>query len=200
TGSNGEFCTTDELYLTGGIGPFSYIGCGGGPTTDRYSAFTVDAASTATSSSVKPTSSQTSSTAPPTTVSQAPGPIVNSTTSPPSSLAPTAGSEGAAASPNNTGVIIGGVIGCVALLCGSGIVVVWLLRIQRNRNNQGSRQPSRAQTGHLQDTASNVDRKESIKTTWVISELDGQIADSWGPKGPAELPASWTPRVARAQQ
>lgn len=42
TGTNGESCTTAELYLTNGIGPFSYIGCGSAPTTDRYWAFTTN--------------------------------------------------------------------------------------------------------------------------------------------------------------
>ncbi|KAK0642995.1 hypothetical protein B0T16DRAFT_415061 [Cercophora newfieldiana] len=194
TGSSGEFCTTAELYLSGGIGPFSYIGCGGGPTTDRYSAFTTtptSATTTATPSSRTPTSSST----PPLTTAQASESRANSTALSVPTSAAGAESASAGTTPNNTAAIIGGVIGCVALLCGSGIVITWLLRRQRSKNNLAVKPSSNLEPAPQYDE--NVDGGwQEVKTMVVKPELESREMYSWkreGSEGAAELPGGWTP-------
>lgn len=138
TGTNGEFCTTAELYLTNGIGPFSYIGCGSAPTTDRYWAFTTNQTTKAAPTPSSDTTFSRVIPSPPVVPTETSGPLTPAPDSNSSSNnntsttgAPVAASNGA---PNNTLAIIGGIVGCVALLCVSGIVVIWLLKRRRDGN------------------------------------------------------------------
>ncbi|KAK5656061.1 hypothetical protein OQA88_5200 [Cercophora sp. LCS_1] len=205
TGSNGEFCTTAELYLTGGIGPFSYIGCGSGPTTDRYSAFTTTPTPTVTSTSTPPPSSTPSKTPsqtsilPTTPSTETTSSSSTSSTSAAAAVTSDAASEPPSATVNDTGAIIGGVIGCVALICGSGIVALWLLRRQKNKNNLGSKPAS------LQELvppppgpapAYNPEADVKLKyppVAWSPPELDDRFmgpSELGAMRSPVELPAN----------
>ncbi|KAK0701398.1 hypothetical protein B0T21DRAFT_353672 [Apiosordaria backusii] len=77
--------------------------------------------------------------------------------------------------PNHTAAIVGGVIGSIALLCLSGIAIVWLLK--RNRNNSDAAKPDNVPVlAPLEQHA--ADNKEAA---WTHYNSAG-----WGPQ---ELPA-----------
>ncbi|KAL2022204.1 hypothetical protein VTK56DRAFT_5814 [Thermocarpiscus australiensis] len=60
--SDEPFCSTALLTLSGGVGPFTYLGCGKGPSTDEYMAFTTQAsAPSSESQSAAPTTTSSSS-------------------------------------------------------------------------------------------------------------------------------------------
>ncbi|KAK4043901.1 hypothetical protein C8A01DRAFT_31999 [Parachaetomium inaequale] len=147
--SNAPFCSTALLTLPNNVGPFTYLACGRGPSTDVYFAFTT---TTKPTSSPQPTTSPTTTSSSPTSpretarsntasstpqqTAQSTGPsnTASPTSNPTASDTTTAQSAPAPSnsSPNNTGAIIGGTFGCLALLCGCLIVIFWLRH--RNRN------------------------------------------------------------------
>ncbi|KAK0750522.1 hypothetical protein B0T18DRAFT_346030 [Schizothecium vesticola] len=200
-GTNGEYCTTAELYLTDGIGPFSYIGCGSAPTTDRYWAFTTNR----TTKGAPTTSSETAFSrvipSPPAVPTETgslltPGPNSNSTSNTTNTTgAPVAASNGA---PNNTVAIIGGVVGCVALLCVSAIVVIWLLKRRRDGNRaralaeqQDQREAYETKPPPQYYAAGGWATHEVGADRMPIQELGGNDI-----KSPVELPAA-SPRFSR---
>lgn len=130
--------------MTNNLGPFSYIACGGGSSTDSYSAFTTNPSSRPLI--VAPTR-PTIPTPPPTglTFSQEKretGAAETETETKTKSQPPPANSAANtnASGPNNTVAIISGVVGCLALICVSSVSVVWLRR--RYRRKEGSKPPS----------------------------------------------------------
>lgn len=201
TGTNGEFCTTAELYLTNGIGPFSYIGCGSAPTTDRYWAFTTNQTSKAAPATFSETALSRVIPSPPPVPTETsglltPAPNSNLTSNNTSTTGgPVAASNGA---PDNTVAIIGGIVGCVALLCVSGIVVIWLLKRRRDGNKAKA-------------LAEQQDRREAYETK---PPPQYHAAEKWAPRevgadplpirelggndvrSPVELPAA-SPRFFR---
>ncbi|KAK4664152.1 uncharacterized protein QC763_0082960 [Podospora pseudopauciseta] len=129
------FCSTALLTLPNNLGPFTYLACGKGPSTDNYMAFTTKAESSASSTTVSTSGNPQSSSTTASTLTQVDASASGSETTIPQ--AETIGQRGSTngenTQTNNIGAIVGGVIGSIALLCASGIVIVWLLI--RNRNS-----------------------------------------------------------------
>ncbi|KOS16886.1 hypothetical protein ESCO_004854 [Escovopsis weberi] len=132
-----DYCSL--ALLTFGVDQtYSYVACGGAYTTDHFliSPTTPLPPTTTASSSSSTSSSQSTSapTSPPATGATASSPRA---TEPPSQTSPAAtsphdpGSNNKGSDNNNIGPIIGGIIGGIALLCGSVIAVVYLLRKNR---------------------------------------------------------------------
>ncbi|KAK4665482.1 hypothetical protein QC763_402165 [Podospora pseudopauciseta] len=181
SGALAPFCSTALLTLPNNVGPFTYLACGKGPSTDNYFAFTTRGETTTISTMsmtrlLQDTSTSASSAILPT--------LVDSLTSDPGF--PTSSNERTSQSntksdgntqPNNTGAIVGGVIGSFALLCASGIAIVWLLRRNRNKSAIPSSKP------HTNSTPEHVDQKSADHkvATWTHYNNAG-----WGPQ---ELPA-----------
>ncbi|KAK4153341.1 hypothetical protein C8A00DRAFT_33894 [Chaetomidium leptoderma] len=152
TNSKIPFCSTAILTHQKAVEPVTNFACGADDDVDVYMGFTTDpdpADLTTTSKSV-PASTTTSSergiTPPPTqsSVQSRTEPPSSSSTSGPAADANTQPSGGGVA--NNVGAITGGVVGCVALLCGFGLAAVWLMRRNRNpsakSHSPGSSPPS----------------------------------------------------------
>ncbi|PNP37994.1 hypothetical protein TGAMA5MH_10093 [Trichoderma gamsii] len=174
-----QFCST--ALLTFGVDQtYTYIACGGSPKTDHYLASPTSQPSSTTTTSAKQTSttpvssSLKSTNASPGSTSE---PSRPSTTG---ALAKeTSGNSGSndsdGSSPNNTGAIIGGVIGGIALLCFSGIAAILLLRRSRSRPHQ---------------TRMNGAQGEEHEAWYHLSpktKSDHRFTGGWGPR---ELPSS----------
>ncbi|KAK3937336.1 hypothetical protein QBC46DRAFT_356757 [Diplogelasinospora grovesii] len=130
-----NFCST-ALLTVGVDQTYSFIACGAGPSTDHYmiTPTAVSATSTSSSPSQSPSlispSSKPSSSGQTTTSNQPLLPastVVSSAQT--STTSPSEGGSG-----NNTGAIIRGVIGGLALICGSAIAAIYILR--RYNNNR----------------------------------------------------------------
>ncbi|KAL7908164.1 hypothetical protein GGI35DRAFT_55381 [Trichoderma velutinum] len=175
-----QFCST--ALLTFGVDQtYSYIGCGGSPKTDHYLISpTTDSGSTSDklSSLTIPISTQTttsafssSSISTGASFGKIPEPTILST-----GVAPAKETNGASSSSikngdssaNNTGAIIGGVIGGLALLCFSGIFAILLLR--RNRSY------------HLQKPTKRAQR--DTHQSWYHSspKTNHRLTGGWGPR------------------
>lgn len=103
-------------------------------------------------------------------------------------------------SPNNAGAIIGGVVGCLALICVSSVSVVWLRR--RYRRKDTSKAPSVNDVAPENNSAP-VDGETEIKlgyfgVDWRPQELEHSVPvrELGGVVSPVELPAG-TPRLGR---
>jgi hypothetical protein len=175
TGSNGKFCTTAQLYLTSSIGPFSYIGCGGARTTDRYSAFTTNPTSKSTAGASLSTSTIPSTTSPSTQAISQTGISANATATP--TPDPQINTSNSPAS--NTGAIVGGVVGCLALICSSAVATVWLLRRQRSKANSKT-----SSTRDYPKPPSGPEPKES----YIEKKQDYHVFDSSIRHGPCLKP------------
>ncbi|KAJ9157215.1 hypothetical protein NKR23_g363 [Pleurostoma richardsiae] len=84
---------------------------------------------------------------------------------------------------NNTGAIVGGVVGCLALLCGFGIALVYLLRrgkARRSRSPKPDSSPKLAQDEFKEPSHANGG--------WAPRELPAQV-HYVPPMHPVELPA-----------
>ncbi|KAK0653581.1 hypothetical protein QBC41DRAFT_387469 [Cercophora samala] len=167
------FCSTALLTLPNNVGPFTYLACGKGPNTDNYLAFTT-IADTAVSSITPETTTSSSST-------------VSSAQNDPSTSDPEFSPSDKTTQPNvednenpqsnNIGAIIGGVIGSIALLCASGIVIVWLLR--RNRHSSkvsGSKPYLNSSPGSIGKESESTDHKPEV-AAWTHYNRAG-----WGPQ------------------
>ncbi|KAK1752857.1 hypothetical protein QBC47DRAFT_387255 [Echria macrotheca] len=168
TGTNGEFCSTAELYLTNNIGPFSYIACGGVSTTDRYSAFTTTPTTKTVASSVRSTVAAPST---PTSLAPVPTAPVNQPNVPASTNSPLSpssavGTELSSSTSSNMGAIIGGVIGCLALICLSAVAVVWLLKRHRNKSASNLSSVSEGSPGRLAPPAYPADTEPKPSGSW----------------------------------
>jgi hypothetical protein len=78
------------------------------------------------------------------------------------------------------GAIIGGVVGCVALVCGFGIAAVWLLRRNKNANakDKAPSEPSSTLDGARRDEKPELEAYER-------SELFGRSLSEMSAQGPA---------------
>ncbi|KAL2256781.1 hypothetical protein VTK26DRAFT_1139 [Humicola hyalothermophila] len=149
--SDEPFCSTALLTLPGNVGPYSYIAYGPAPKADKHFAFTT--ASTTSTSSVIQTSSTVSPTAgslPSQSISEAstgptatagPLALTSSDTEPEDNSNENSSSSSSSSNtysgPNtagDTGAIIGGAVGGLAVVCGCTVAVVWIIR--RNKGNQ----------------------------------------------------------------
>ncbi|GAB1316327.1 hypothetical protein MFIFM68171_06537 [Madurella fahalii] len=179
--SNEPFCSIARLTLSGNIGPFTYIGCGRTPTTVEYYAFTTEPTSSSPSTIQETTSlpSQTPSTLPSATISTPRAP--SGTDTPANSASSGTGDGGGGTPPDNTGAIIGGVVGCVALLCVCGVAIAWIMR-----RNKGSKVPTVAPASGPEPASEYMAEQAAYKNGgWMPREL------SVGPDNmpPTELPA-----------
>ncbi|KAK4191030.1 hypothetical protein QBC35DRAFT_538897, partial [Podospora australis] len=204
-GSGASFCSTALLSLSNDIGPFTYLACGGGPSTDIYLAFTTSTAASSKSVLVspRPTSSD------PSIASQTSKTLVQNTSLTESRVSSNTADNGVTTTdaspsnqntrgsndfvvpqPNNTsdstnsrtpqiGAIIGGVVGSLALLCMFGLAAIWLQR--RNKTPRPASKES-----NLQPL-----KKEEISAE-PMYELGG-----WGPH---ELPAGYVAPYSSSRQ
>ncbi|SPO04391.1 uncharacterized protein DNG_07076 [Cephalotrichum gorgonifer] len=133
-----QFCSTVILALDDDAG-FSYIACGGKAVEETILPATTEASPTAVTTRTSETAS-TSSSASETKPEPSPSDPA------PASNAPDEKTSGGP--PNNTGAIIGGVIGGLALICASAVATVYILR--RNRS-QKARQAEATAPPHVAD-------------------------------------------------
>ncbi len=132
--SNAAFCST--ALLTFGVDQtYAYIGCGAGPSVDHLLVSPTANPSSKTSATTTPSSSAPSSS------SSSLYSTSRSSVDPVSSSGATISTQ-PNNSLNNTGAVIGGVIGGLALVCVSGIAVVYLLR-RRWMGKPAFRSPSK---------------------------------------------------------
>ncbi|KAK4241167.1 hypothetical protein C8A03DRAFT_12513 [Achaetomium macrosporum] len=130
----------------------TWLACGEGDLTDVYFGFTTvvalggelvssTSAETSFPTNSSPTASGRTQSTSPESRSNVPSPTESRSDSSASTTATDSNTGGAANSnnnSNNTGAIIGAAIGGLALLCGFGIAVVWILRRSRNANSRPS--------------------------------------------------------------
>ena len=204
SGSDEPYCSTALLTLSNNVGPFTYLACGKGRNTDQYMAFTTTASptppkSTSTSSPGSTTSSgpQSTSTAG-STNSQAASQSTSRSTSTsdsasPSGNPPTTGTPTANANANtiptpsadsdpasgsginNTGAIIGGIVGCVALLCIFGLAALWLMRRNRAAAAAAAKASSSTISLHPTDPPPAFDAKPELPSySYAPAELSGR--------------------------
>ncbi|KAL6872424.1 hypothetical protein HDV57DRAFT_265125 [Trichoderma longibrachiatum] len=190
-----QFCST--ALLTFGVDQtYSYIGCGGSPRTDHY-LITPTASSTPTSPTSK-TTSTTNQSSSPTTPTASPSPPkstdASSGTTPSITAAPaneTRVSSGSTvnggSSANNTGAIVGGVIGGIALLCISGIAAILLLRRNRPHSRQSLTNGAQRDT-HQAWYDLSPKTKHRFTGGWGPRELDGSH-NGRNPDHAIELPS-----------
>ncbi|KAL2129890.1 hypothetical protein VTI74DRAFT_7165 [Chaetomium olivicolor] len=214
------FCSTALLTLSNNVGPFSYIACGRSPNTDNYMAVTTAAKPSTTT---QPTSSTTSTapTSPRETASTAPQTsssgfhaAAQSTTSS-DGPAPTRGSNNndtnnnsnnnnnnnnnsnPSTPPSNSGnnipAIIGGTVGCLALVCACAVAIVWLLR-RKNRNaanakaatsESSSSQSEAGSATEITTTEAKAGRLTKSPPEYKIAELSGYRTPEMSARGPA---------------
>lgn len=200
-----EFCST--ALLTFGVDQtYTNLGCGGRPVTDHYlisPTVQVEPSTTSekvtTSESPSPTSTRASSSAsssaqPPATGSPTDIGSTTRATSAADATSPVAFSS-QSSTPNtndtkpqsNTGAIIGGVIGGIALLCIFGIAAIYLLR--RNKSSR-SRRPAISPPSSVDGPwyGQETKRKNRMTGGWGPKELQGSSYDK-PPSHPVELPS-----------
>lgn len=168
-----------------------YITCGQNTNTDTYYAFTTDSESLTSSTQSTSTSASTSSSPQSLPVQTSPNTFTTpaQTGSPPATDPPVdspgpdaEASTGGTSVSNNTGAIVGGVVGCLAVLCACGVAVFWIVR--RNKNPRTAASPADPGTpgyGSEQELYAN--------NGWMPRELAG----SGEHVPPRELPAMPTP-------
>ncbi|KAL1843093.1 hypothetical protein VTJ49DRAFT_3040 [Mycothermus thermophilus] len=127
SGSDAAFCSTALLRFPDSPGAFTYLACGRGPITEEYLAFTTE-----TSSSSKTQSSVSTATSTTEDRTATPGPTLASPSRTEDAVPTSTDTNNdtsqsqSSSAPINIGAIVGGVIGCVALICGCIIVLYWL--------------------------------------------------------------------------
>ncbi|KAK4235104.1 hypothetical protein C8A03DRAFT_18102 [Achaetomium macrosporum] len=135
------FCSTALLTLSNNVGPYSYIACGKSAKTYHYMAFTTEAASSSTAERTSSTIASSSTATASNDLAQggSDSPTDTENTRPTDSDSNNQSSS-SGDSNNNTGAIIGGVVGCLALICICCVATVWVLR--RNKKETSTSQPS----------------------------------------------------------
>ncbi|KAK4038805.1 hypothetical protein C8A01DRAFT_17114 [Parachaetomium inaequale] len=198
-----QFCSTAFLTIQKAADPVTNYACANDVSEDNYMGFTTDPplveALTTSTSTTFPLSTTSTSSEPSITRGPAQSSI-RSSTKPPSS-SPTsgagadqdtasnsAGASNATSPPNNTGAIIGGVAGCLALVCGFGLAVVWLLRRNRNANAESGSAPSSSL--HEDDGSSLYAKPELEACERERTELFGQSLAEMSARGPAAYDTS----------
>ncbi|KAF5507049.1 hypothetical protein CGCA056_v012879 [Colletotrichum aenigma] len=227
--STNQYCST--VILKGDYeGGFSYIACGAqavvetlfqSPTVAAVPSVTItpdsstasETETTSISTDAKSSQASTSSTS---TGATATGALQSSTesTAAASETATPAGQDNSdgdsSSTPNTTGIIIGGVIGGIAIVCVTVVTAVYLLRRNRGskENNEGRssrffswRKSSQKPPTYDQSEATQVDQNlqytaDNNKTYagWGPAEVYG--SEAWrNPTAPVEMPSAPAPPV-----
>ncbi len=153
TAGTKNHCSTAILTHQSAVEPVTNWACANDITEDHFMGFTtpfIEPDGGVTSTSTRPTTSpsSTSSTSPSTGGSDPAATRASTPSNPPNSTNPASSSSGLGSATdtggqsqsnsggitNNLGAIIGGVVGCVAILCGFGLATVWLVRRSRSGN------------------------------------------------------------------
>lgn len=231
-----DYCSTALLTLSNrDLGAFTYIACGKAPVQDKYLAYTTEAitpylpvgaqgTSTSTTGAPASTSKIASETATSTSSSSsstsaapsAPGSDSNGNNngggggSSSSNIINNGGGGGGGDGGSNIGAIVGGVVGSLAVLCGSVVAIVWLLRRNRKEKALASSSSSQAERDMVDQTGSNGDSSttgsmlnvikypdiygaERRVPTYSVQELEhNEYRGGWKP--PQELAAVRSPR------
>ncbi|KAK3291857.1 uncharacterized protein B0H64DRAFT_241891 [Chaetomium fimeti] len=184
-----QFCSTAYLTIEkAAVDPVTNYACADDQSENFYKGFTTD-----------PPLEDLTTSAPTTTTT---GPDAATTggsnqSSTPRSTEPPSGSQtsGPAAGPdagsnssgpaNNTGAIIGGVAGCLALVCGFALAGVWLIRRNKNANAN-----ARSSSSGTSDGASFDGKPEMEAHERVRAELFGQSLSEMSSRGPAAYDTS----------
>jgi hypothetical protein len=209
TRSTDTFCSTALLTYQSNIPAASNYACADDVGQGNYMAFTAELPlpldSTTSTSTTPPLSTDSgASIARDGTQSGLPRstePPSGSSTSGPGAKSDSADGAGSNASPaNNTGLIIGGVAGCLALVCGCALAIVWLMRRKKNAKAKASSVSSNTSEG---DGASFGAKPELDASGRVVSgrvmsgrvgnervELFGQSLSEMSARGPAAYDTS----------
>jgi hypothetical protein len=191
----GQFCSTAFLTIhEKQTDPVTHYACASDQSEDYYMAFTTEPPLEDLTTST-PTTTLTSTDAATTR-----GP--NQSSIPRSTEPPLGGpTSGSAADPdaesnspgpaNNTGAIIGGVAGCLALVCGFGLAAVWLLR--RNKNAKSKAASASSSTSDESDGVA-FDAKQELEAhgrpTYERAELFGRSMSEMPARGAAAYDTS----------
>lgn len=161
TAGSKNHCSTAILTHQSAVEPVTNWACANDITEDHFMSFTTpfiepDGAATSTSTTLSRTASTTPSSRSTTSTSPSSSePTTSTPSNPPNGSNPASSSSGLGSATdtgggqsnsggitNNLEAIIGGVVGCVALLCGFGLATVWLVRRNRSENNTAAKAPS----------------------------------------------------------
>ncbi|KAK3900682.1 hypothetical protein C8A05DRAFT_45520 [Staphylotrichum tortipilum] len=163
TAGSKNHCSTAILTHQSAVEPVTNWACANDMTEAHFMGFTTpfiepDGAATSASTTSTTSSSSTSKAATSSTVSDPAATRLTTPSTPPNSTNPASSTSGLGSATdtggqsngggitNNIGAIIGGVVGCVALLCGFGLATVWLVRWNRNGNTPGKPPSEHAST------------------------------------------------------
>ncbi|KAK3950015.1 hypothetical protein QBC32DRAFT_218365 [Pseudoneurospora amorphoporcata] len=213
-----DYCSTAFLTLSNrDLGAFAYIACGRAPNLDNYLAYTTNAI-TPIPIGAQPTTSATEAPASTSKIASETG-TSTSSSSPTTSAAPSASrAEGTkddsnGNNNNNIGAIVGGVVGSLAVLCGSIVAIVWIIRRNRKEKALASSSSSQAERDMVDQTGSggsdngatsgsmlNETKYPDIygsergmgAPTYTVQELEHNEYRGWKP--PQELAAVRSPR------
>ncbi|KAJ4257361.1 hypothetical protein NW762_008480 [Fusarium torreyae] len=184
-----EYCSFAYLFMDEGH-KYTYVACGAVAATDTYyytpkvPALTKDAPQTTKTAETSEPSSDTLDVTPSTTLSES---ATETTTE--------ASDDSTAPPPSNTGAIVGGVVGGLAVVCGTAIAAIYLLRKNRVRKAETTPEtesgPGMAEAP--EDTAPDQRPKELVgsglsngKQNKEPAELQGNASPSR--PDPVELP------------
>ncbi|KAK2730490.1 hypothetical protein CKAH01_02318 [Colletotrichum kahawae] len=227
-----QYCSTVILEGTNFEGGFSYIACGAqavvetlfqSPTVAAVPSVTVtpDPSTSSETETTKTTTDANVSSSQASTVSTSTGPtatgaLPSSTESTPAASETTspAGQDNkdgdSSGAPNTTGIIIGGVIGGIAIVCITVVTAVYLLRRNRGSKEDGEGRSSRffswkkssqKPPTYDQSEATQVDQNLQYTTDnnktyagWGPAEVYG--SEAWrNPTAPVEMPSAPAPPV-----
>ena len=200
-----QFCSTALLNFPEGR-QVSYIACGAVAVTERLlflptAALTVTEGATIISSNKPtPTPTQSPATCAPGAASCCPkgSTCIKSQTSEPGTSSPLATTTPPVSLPSDSaqatttgsiGVIIGGVVGGLALVCISVVVAIYLTRRDRAEKRRKTMKPLVTPMHERRgDSMSCNDGNYKYSGGWGPAELEGNRPSSWMPRGPVELP------------
>ncbi|KAH6847061.1 hypothetical protein B0I37DRAFT_374197 [Chaetomium sp. MPI-CAGE-AT-0009] len=191
----GQFCSTAFLTIQKGAkDPVTNYACADDQSEDFYMGFTTEPpledlttstpTATLTTTDAATTRGPDQSSIPRTTEPPLGGPTSGSAVDPDAE----SNSSGPA---NNTGAIIGGVAGCLALVCGFGLAAVWLLR--RNKNAKSKAASASSSTSDESDGVA-FDAKQELEAqgrpTYERAELFGRSLAEMPARGAAAYDTS----------
>ncbi|KAL2114940.1 hypothetical protein VTJ04DRAFT_10603 [Mycothermus thermophilus] len=187
-----QFCSTAYLTQMAGLEPVSHYACASDAGEENYMGFTTETPETvfqAESSSARTRTPATTTLPSSTSASTGQTPPITDAPSPSPSIDSNSGSG------NNIGVIVGGAVGGLAVVCGSALLAVWLLH--RSRREKAAKSSS-------SDSSSDVSpyfmKAELDADSSQRPELMGQSRSELPGKGPAAYdtsayrPASYNPK------
>ncbi|KAK1448372.1 hypothetical protein CCUS01_11780 [Colletotrichum cuscutae] len=195
-----RFCST--VILEGGFeGGFSYIACGNAATVETLFKEAINTTETptsiiATTVSITPTDATTiqSTTAtssltssPTSTTSSGVSSSATQPTSPASqTTSPTDGNKSSSDGSSNTGAIVGGVVGGVAIICVTVVVAIYIMRRNKRTTEEESQEKKRGSRfrswGRSSSKPPNYEQSEAVRTdTQGIDTGQNKMYAGWGP-------------------